>query len=343
MKKVWIDLDNSPHVFFFNPIITEFRDRGFTVKVTVRDYAQVLDLAKLFEIDYKKIGRHFGKSRIMKGIGILWRAVQMIPFVLKEKPDIAVSHGSRPQFMIGKIIGIPVVHIDDYEYSQSLPFFQPDIEIVPELLPEEVLKLRKAGKIVKYPGIKEDVYINNLQCDPGILDYLAVKPDEIVITIRPPATSAHYHNERSDELFDLTIDHICRNDKTKVIVLPRTKKQGTLIRQKWTEFFDSGRMMIPGHVLDGLNLVWYSDLVISGGGTMIREAAALEVPAYSIFAGSIGAVDKYLEKLGRLIFIKDQYDIKNIEIKPRKRPDRLVNSDRKVMNFIVDKIAVELK
>ena len=70
---------------------------------------------------------------------------------------------------------------------------------------------------------------------------------------------------------------------------------------------------IPDQVLNGLNLVWYSDLVISGGGTMIREAAALEVPAYSIFAGSIGAVDKYLEKLGRLVFIKDEHDIEEIK------------------------------
>jgi predicted glycosyltransferase len=43
-----------------------------------------------------------------------------------------------------------------------------------------------------------------------------------------------------------------------------------------------------------LNLIWYSDLVISGGGTMNREAAALGVPVYSIFLGKSGAVDRYL-------------------------------------------------
>ena len=57
--------------------------------------------------------------------------------------------------------------------------------------------------------------------------------------------------------------------------------------------------------MDGLNLIWYSDLVVSGGGTMNREAAALGVPVYSIFRGNIGAVDRYLSHEGRLILIKN--------------------------------------
>ena len=56
----------------------------------------------------------------------------------------------------------------------------------------------------------------------------------------------------------------------------------------------AGKLIIPDHVVGGLNLIWFSDLVISGGGTMNREAAALGVPVYSIFRGKIGAVDRYL-------------------------------------------------
>ena len=56
--------------------------------------------------------------------------------------------------------------------------------------------------------------------------------------------------------------------------------------------------MVPEHVVDGLDMIWASDLVISGGGTMNREAAALGVPVYSIFRGKIGAVDQYLSEAG---------------------------------------------
>jgi len=62
--------------------------------------------------------------------------------------------------------------------------------------------------------------------------------------------------------------------------------------------------------VDGLNLIWFSDLVISGGGTMNREAAALGVPVYSIFRGQIGSVDKYLATSGRLVLIENVDELK---------------------------------
>ena len=71
------------------------------------------------------------------------------------------------------------------------------------------------------------------------------------------------------------------------------------------------KIIIPEHVVDGLNLLWHSDLVISGGGTMNREAAALGVPVFSIFRGKTGKVDKMLESQGRLVLIKNKDEIWN--------------------------------
>ncbi len=67
--------------------------------------------------------------------------------------------------------------------------------------------------------------------------------------------------------------------------------------------------MVPSAVVDGLNLIWFSDLLVSGGGTMNREATALGVPVYSIFLGAIGAVDRHLQQTGRLILIESVADI----------------------------------
>jgi predicted glycosyltransferase len=67
--------------------------------------------------------------------------------------------------------------------------------------------------------------------------------------------------------------------------------------------------VIPKRAVDGLNLLWHSDLVVSGGGTMNREAAALGVPVYSVFRGTIGAVDRHLQKQGRLILIETREDV----------------------------------
>ena len=44
-QKIWIDLDNTPHVPFFRPIIRELERRGFEVVLTARDAFQVCELA----------------------------------------------------------------------------------------------------------------------------------------------------------------------------------------------------------------------------------------------------------------------------------------------------------
>jgi hypothetical protein len=36
-KKIWIDLENSPHVPFFKLIIEELNKRGYAVMLTARD------------------------------------------------------------------------------------------------------------------------------------------------------------------------------------------------------------------------------------------------------------------------------------------------------------------
>jgi len=94
-----------------------------------------------------------------------------------------------------------------------------------------------------------------------------------------------------------------------VILLPRNEKQAQTLRNRWGKWIANRKIVIPEHVVDGLNLIWFSDLVVSGGGTMNREAAALGVPVYSIFRGRIGAVDKYLAEKGRLTLLESAEDV----------------------------------
>jgi hypothetical protein len=65
-EKIWIDLDNSPHVPFFAPIIPELQARGFEIFLTARDSYQVVGLLKYYKIPARVIGKHSGKLKIMK-------------------------------------------------------------------------------------------------------------------------------------------------------------------------------------------------------------------------------------------------------------------------------------
>jgi len=77
--KIWIDLDNSPHVPFFVPIIEELQKRNYSVVVTARDCFQVRELADFFHLNYKLIGHHSGKGKLRKVAGLCFRALQLIP------------------------------------------------------------------------------------------------------------------------------------------------------------------------------------------------------------------------------------------------------------------------
>ena len=341
-QKIWIDLDNSPHVPFFKPIIDDLHRNGYSTFLTARDCFQVCGLADLMKLEYKKIGRHYGKNVLMKVAGLLIRSSQLMSSVLNEKPDIAVSHGSRSQVLISSLLNIPTVVIADYEHTQAVA--RPTYVIVPEMIPDSSVK-GYSKAVLKYPGIKEDVYVPDFKPDPSILKDLGIQEDEILVTIRPPATEAHYHNPESERLFEETLNFLGEQENVRMVILPRNeKKQTAWVKSNWSALCDSRKIIIPEHVVDGLNLIWHSDLVISGGGTMNREAAALGVPVYSIFRGKIGAVDRYLSENGRLVLLETVEDVrKKIILNKRLRADKIDNSNRKALGKIVEHIETILK
>src|SRR2546422_10399007 len=65
-------------------------------------------------------------------------------------------------------------------------------------------------------------------------------------------------------------------------------------------------VVVPTSALPGIGLITRSDLVVSAGGTMNREAAGLGGPAYSLVAGRIAEVDRALGRLRALGFGREQ-------------------------------------
>jgi uncharacterized protein len=157
-QKVWIDLDNSPHVPFFLPIIRELEGEGHHVVVTARDAFQVCALAEHHGLRCVTVGRHYGANRFKKVAGTLWRAGQLLPLILREKPDISMSHGSRPLTLVSALLGIPSMLLFDYEHARRLPFVAPALGVAPESIADPRLAHGFRHGIRSYAGLKEDVY-----------------------------------------------------------------------------------------------------------------------------------------------------------------------------------------
>lgn len=336
---IWIDLDNTPHVPFFAPIISELQQRGYALTVTARDAYQVYALADLLRCPHERVGRHFGRLTLLKILGTGLRSLQLLPVVRRAKPDLAVAHGSRSQLLASALLGIPSLSIFDYEFTARLPIGGPTWVMVPDVMSSAAIRFDPQF-VLRYPGLKEDVYAPAFEPDPAIRSQLGLDGHHVIVTVRPPATEAHYHSPQSDALFAATMDFLLNAPGTTTVVLPRNQTQEASLRGVWSPRRTAGRMIIPDGAIAGLNLIWHSDLVVSGGGTMNREAAALGVPVYSIFRGTIGDVDRSLADAGRLILVEHAEDIPTkILLRRRTRPERVRHAPSAAFTTIIDHIA----
>jgi predicted glycosyltransferase len=337
--KIWVDLDNSPHVPFFRPIIDELKARGYEVVITARDAYQVRELLQFYSVPCQVIGKHYGKHKILKALGTLWRALVLARVVRKEGVHLSICHGSRGCLLASALLRIPNITLIDYEYVAKIPTVRPTWLMVPSVIPDSEFK-NSESKILKYPGIKEDVYLSNFRPDETLKSRMRISAKDLVVIVRPPATEAHYHNPESEILLTAAMNKLLSDERVKTILLPRNKRQETELRAAWKTGLSSCRILIPDHVEDGLNLIWNSDLVVSGGGTMNREAAAMGVPVYSIFRGKIGAVDEFLAQQGRLTLLQNVDDVKaKIKLQHRADLGRDSNGPRvRALETIVDNI-----
>jgi predicted glycosyltransferase len=317
---IWFDFDNSPHVPLYRPILTELGNRGVETFVTSRAHAQVQDLLQLWNIPHFSVGGHGGKSKWKKIANLIQRA-HGLTRAAKEKPIIlSVSHNCRTHMLASKWLGIRYLGMDDYEYSeQRLANLLADYVLLPICIPDE--RIAAAGlelkKVIRYEGFKEQIYLKDFIPQSGLRKSIGVAESAILVTMRPPSTTAHYHSEKSERLFRRCLDHFSSFRNTYCIIVNRTAAERRLVPE---ELLHQGKAGWLPHAVDGLQLLWQSDLVVGGGGTMNREAALLGVPTISIFTGRRPAVDEQLESEGALKFINHEQDVETISVQKRAIP-----------------------
>ncbi|MCL5958575.1 MAG: DUF354 domain-containing protein [Chloroflexi bacterium] len=321
--KVWIDLANSPQVLFFRPIIVELQRRGHNVTITSRDFAQTAQLADRLSMAHTPIGSHGGKKLSKIGYSILGRAWKLVRFARPHQFDLAISHNSYAQALAAFVLRIPFVTTMDYEHQPANHLcFRLAVEvIVPEFFPQWALHKygAKPDKTVFYPGLKEQVYLTGFSPQADYLDSLGVPTDRIVVVMRPPGSWGLYHGFENP-LFERVLEHVAVNPQVFVVFLPRIPSQANIIGQR-----EYRNCWVPPLAIDGPNLLHNADLVISGGGTMNREAAVLGTPTYSVFKGKLAAVDSYLIECGRMKHISDDSDISVIDLAKKQHQCQLTD------------------
>jgi len=340
-KAIWIDVDNSPHVPLFAPLIKFYRESGVEVVLTARNHAQTIELLENagFGGSFEIIGKHYGKNKFNKIRGLLVRAKELVSFIKNHKNiKVAVSHGSRSMVLAARWLKIPVITMYDYEFTETTIFNRfSDKVLVPDQIPDKTLDEINlpASKRVKYQGLKEELYLNYFQPNQSFwrrfteTNDLTISNEKVLIALRPPATTANYHNEESEILLNELLRYFLGDEKVFTVILPRTREQKGEIEQTIkTLKLDESRCFLIEKAINGLDLAACVDLLVSGGGTMNREAVLLGTPVYSIFAGKQGALDAAMEKSGSITFIRQPADISKIKLRKKNDAKKKALSDR---------------
>ena len=302
--RVWIDMTASAHVLVFRPLIRIMRERGDEVEITAREYAQTLQLLDLHGLEATVIGRHGGRSRIGKARQLWTRLRALRRWARGRDFDVALAHGSHELTMTARKLGIPSATTFDYEFAwlqHQLGCRAATRVVVPDTIPPDRLARYGAEppKLLQYPGLKEEYYLADFEPDPRVLDPWPIDPSRVLVVLRPPPDVSLYHRH-SNPLFPRTLDALGTDERVHAVVLPRTEEQRDFVRG-----LDLPSVIVPERAVDAQSLIALADLVVSAGGTMNREAAALGVPVYTTYGGRLGGVDESLIQQGRLVPLTD--------------------------------------
>jgi predicted glycosyltransferase len=142
----------------------------------------------------------------------------------------------------------------------------------------------------RYAGLKEEYYLADFEPDSAVLDELGVDAAQPLAVVRTPPSVSLYHRFENDLFAEVLV---ALREQAQVVVLPRVAEQRAELQR-------AGGFVVPDRAIDSQSLIAFSDLVVSAGGTMNREAVALGTPVCTTFEGRLGAVDERLIAQGRL-------------------------------------------
>ena len=341
--RVWIDITNSPQVVFFRPLIELLERRGHEVSISARGFAQTLELLESARLDHDVVGPpHAGAGRLAKARAMGARLGALRSWARTRHFDVALSHASHELPLAARSVGVPSAYAYDYEFARTqhtLGSRAATRVVVPDAIPQD--RLDRLGAFVaktgRYPGLKEEYYLAGFVPDPRVLAEIGTDPGRVLVVLRTPPEVSLYHRHGSP-LFTAVLERLGGDPTVHAVVLPRTGEQRATI-----EALRLPSLIVPRSAVDAQSLVAMANLVVSAGGTMNREAAALGIPAWTTFAGRLGAVDQHLIETGRVhrLTAADELDPELNPVRKRSEATRTERDPGLVLDLMLEALGRE--
>lgn len=304
-KNVWVDIITPAHAHFLNSLIQGLDE--YNIYISARKKAETLDLINYYHLKYKIIGRDY-ENEYLKYLGILSRIISL--FFRTPKFDVSICFQNGMCSLTSKLRMKKNIIFDDNDYriakkSISLDLFMvlqkmASYYVVPEACYENFKKIISKEKLLYYHGYKEDVYIAKYHPNKDILKEI---PFKNYVVLRPEALDAIYVNAES--IIPQLIKALTK-ENINIIFIPRENKAD------YAKKYIDSNVFVPHQGLNGLDLGYYADAILTGSGTLAREAACMGKTAISFFpSDTLLSVDQKMVDEGKILHSRDVEEIIN--------------------------------
>jgi len=337
-KKIWIDIEEPKTAVMFSSLLKKFQREDAELLITARDYDSTFQILDDLNISYQKVGKHGGEKLEEKLETYIHRLAELFPFVSKFKPDYFITFSSVEGARISYGLNIPSIGYNDEPRNVpvcKLIFPYLDKIIIPACVPEELyINLHATpDKLIKYNGIDEIAWLSEYEPNPKILDKHSLEKGKFVIIRSEPSFASYFIDKLKPEeslISQFFPPIFTKFPDLKYFLIVRTEKQEMFLKKKLKNYINNSNIVIARYMPDMVDLCYYSALVISGGGTIVRESSLLNVPSIEYFPGDTAPQEHFLINNGfPLLHIKECEEIvkKSIEIISSKpNSDRFNNS-----------------
>ena len=305
-KRIWIDVEQPKTAIMFNSLLKLLEKEDPELLITARDYDSTYQILDDFGVRYEKIGKHGGEKLEEKLNTYINRLNQLFPVIKKFSPDYFATFLSIEGTRIAYGLQIPSIGFNDE--PRNIPvckLIHPFIDniITPECIPKELYVQLYADpeKIIRYNGLDEIGWLSQYTPNPDILGKFDIEKGKFLI-IRTEPTNACYLIDKLKPEETMISEFILPIYKEfpnhKYFLLVRSKKQEEFLSKKLKIFSKEKNVLITQYLPNIVDLCFYGAIIISGGGTIVRESSLLNVPSIEFFPGESASQEKFLMKNG---------------------------------------------
>lgn len=287
---IWLDALTPKQALLLGTIAVRLNEHGFKTLVTTRRYDYTEAVLKNIKIPYISVGE-YGENKFEKLVKEIERIQKLIDVVGKEF-DLAIAYPNPVAARIAFGLSKSYIALTDSPHSEivsrlSLPLA--DYVVFSNCIPIEAIEsyiYKRKTKLIQFNGIDEVEWLKDTSPDFSYVKSLGLEPYSYAV-VRPPEIKASYYNYSGMiEVFEKLIKKLI-DSRLKIIYLPRYKDDVI------ARCADNNKIIVPSidKGVVGYKLIYYASVVITGGGTLAREAALLGTPGISLFP-----TDLYVDK-----------------------------------------------